>query len=269
MRVALVSWNPLIFAMSQVGQLLIETITHTDPEIRDRSVRALVADSNLSEKLEACAELEDFRRNSQNLYERVRASLFLSALFRFDIQDAAAIRQAGLIPYSGFMDLMERRYEPAIASFLETMKASGPDGTIASALARLRAERVPDSGRPGPPLRPELPGQPLDVPRRRCRRTSALDPSSIALARVGGIHCSRSWSKRRPVRLDLSHSGWSDIFFLGMDFPEGARVLNISVDLGVHGRDRSPPPDRVRAAGDHRTDPAPDQYRSERMQGRR
>ena len=44
------------------------------------------------------------------------------------------------------------------------------------------------------------------------------------------------------MRLDLSHSGWSDIFFLGMDYPEGARVLNISVDLGVHGRDDAPCP---------------------------
>src|SRR5206468_7239226 len=34
-------------------------------------------------------------------------------------------------------------------------------------------------------------------------------------------------------RMDLTHSGWSDIFFLGMDFPEGARVLNISIDLAV------------------------------------
>ena len=39
------------------------------------------------------------------------------------------------------------------------------------------------------------------------------------------------------MRMDLSHSAWSDIFFLGMDYPEGARVLNISIDLGVHGRD--------------------------------
>ncbi len=45
-----------------------------------------------------------------------------------------------------------------------------------------------------------------------------------------------------PVRMDLSHSGWSDIFFLGMDYPEGARVLNISVNLGVHGRDAEPQP---------------------------
>jgi hypothetical protein len=36
-----------------------------------------------------------------------------------------------------------------------------------------------------------------------------------------------------PVRMDLTHSGWSDIFFLGMDFPEGARVLNVSIDLSV------------------------------------
>src|SRR5271154_6399212 len=41
--------------------------------------------------------------------------------------------------------------------------------------------------------------------------------------------------ERTPVRMDLTHSGWSDIFFLGMDYPEGARVINVSVDLGVLG----------------------------------
>ena len=48
--------------------------------------------------------------------------------------------------------------------------------------------------------------------------------------------------ERTPVRMDLSHSAWSDIFFLGMDYPEGARVINISIDLGVHGRDAEPKP---------------------------
>ena len=42
--------------------------------------------------------------------------------------------------------------------------------------------------------------------------------------------------------MDLTHSAWSDIFFLGMDFPEGAKVLNVSVDLGVHGRDTAAAP---------------------------
>ena len=42
-----------------------------------------------------------------------------------------------------------------------------------------------------------------------------------------------------PVRMDLSHSGWSDIFFLGMDLPEMARVLNVSIDLAVRGSERA------------------------------
>ena len=39
--------------------------------------------------------------------------------------------------------------------------------------------------------------------------------------------------ERTPVRMDLSHSCWSDIFFLGMDYPEAARVINCSIDLAV------------------------------------
>ncbi len=42
--------------------------------------------------------------------------------------------------------------------------------------------------------------------------------------------------------MDLTHSAWSDIFFLGMDYPQGARVLNVSIDLAVRGRDAAPKP---------------------------
>ena len=243
MPVALVHGNPQIFAMSHVGQLLIETITHTDPAIRDRSVRELVAGTSLGEKIEACAQLEEYRRNCQNLYERVRASLFLSALYRFDIQDAPEIRQAGLIPFSGFMDLMERRYEPAIASFLEAMKASGPDGTIGQRRLRELTSRSA-----------------FQTLADQVRRSVRSCRGNRWMFRVGGADEHPLWIHPRlllreseeslfpilvektSVRLDLSHSGWSDIFFLGMDFPEGARVLNISVDLGVHGRDHTPVP---------------------------
>jgi galactokinase/mevalonate kinase-like predicted kinase len=45
-----------------------------------------------------------------------------------------------------------------------------------------------------------------------------------------------------PVRMDLTHSAWSDIFFLAMDYPEGARVLNISVDLAIRGSGQAPRP---------------------------
>ena len=48
--------------------------------------------------------------------------------------------------------------------------------------------------------------------------------------------------EKTPVRMDLSHSCWSDIFFLGMDYPEGARVINVSVDLGIFGQDQDVKP---------------------------
>ena len=168
--------------------------------------------------------------------------MFLSALYRFEIQDAVEIRQSGLIPFSGFMDLMERRYEPAIASFLETMKMSGPDGTIASALARAYEQSA------------------FQTLADQVRRSVRSCQGNRWMFRVGGADEHPLWIHPRlllreseeslfpilvektSVRLDLSHSGWSDIFFLGMDFPEGARVLNISVDLGVHGRDHAPIP---------------------------
>src|SRR5262252_5037188 len=122
--------------MSPVGQLLIETITHPDPVIRDRSLHELVATASLPEQLQACADLEQFRRTRSNLYERVRASLFLHALYRYDIQDSAEVPATGLIPFPGFQDLMERRYEQAIAAFLEAMRQGGPNGAICSALAQ-------------------------------------------------------------------------------------------------------------------------------------
>ncbi len=37
--------------------------------------------------------------------------------------------------------------------------------------------------------------------------------------------------------LSYQQSCWSDIFFLGMDYPEAARVVNCSVDLAVHQRE--------------------------------
>ena len=39
--------------------------------------------------------------------------------------------------------------------------------------------------------------------------------------------------EQTPVRLDFTHSGWSDIFFLAMERPDLAQVVNAAVDLRV------------------------------------
>jgi hypothetical protein len=226
--------------MAKLGQLLIETITQSDPEVRNRSIRDLAEGASLGEKLEACEEVERFRAEEQNLYERVRASLVLHALYRYNLQDEVTLEQSGLIPFDGFLDLMERRYEKAIATFRAAMNRERPNGAICSALAQTYEQ---------------IAFQTLaDQVRRSVRscqgnrwmfRVGQADehPLRIHPALLARDHDSSLFpilTERTPVRLDLSHSGWSDIFFLGMDFPEGARVLNISVDLGVHGRDAAP-----------------------------
>jgi hypothetical protein len=91
-------------------------------------------------------------------------------------------------------------------------------------------------------------GHPADQPLRiRPELLSHGDTDSTEGAyRVTSLHSQRLRGavlrERTPVRMDLSHSAWSDIFFLGMDFPEGARVLNVSIDLAVRGRDAEPRP---------------------------
>ncbi|MSR59422.1 MAG: UTP--glucose-1-phosphate uridylyltransferase [Planctomycetaceae bacterium] len=221
---------------------LIATITSSEPAVRDRALADLIVGLSTPQVLLTCDELEAFRRSSENLYERVRASMFLYALYRYRIQEAPEVAETGLIPFSGFEDLLGRRFEQAIAAFLATAGRDGLNSALASALAQAYeqvtyqtlADQVRRSVRGCAGNRwmfrvGHADEHPIRLDARLLERDPANGQFPILL-------------ERTPVRLDLSHSGWSDIFFLGMDYPEGARVLNISVDLGVHGRDAGPLP---------------------------
>ena len=134
------------------------------------------------------------------------------------------------IPFAGYSNLLKRRFEEAIDLFLAAQAARGPSAAISSALAagyrslafQTLADQVRRSVRS---VRGNQwmfrTGHPADYPLR-------LRPELLDGAPVFPI-----LRETTPVRMDLTHSGWSDIFFLGMDFPEGARVLNISIDLAV------------------------------------
>jgi galactokinase/mevalonate kinase-like predicted kinase len=221
---------------------VIETITSTDPLVRDRSLRELVANATTHEILTLCDELETLRRRTENLYERVRAAMFLHAIYRYRLQESADLPVTGLIPFEGFTDLLERRFEQAISAFLAAARDDGQNSALASALAhsyeqvayQTLADQVRRSVRSCPGNRWMFRvGQAAEHPIR-------VHPTLLERERDDGLF--PILCEKTPVRLDLSHSGWSDIFFLGMDYPEGARVLNISVDLGVHGRDARPLP---------------------------
>jgi len=220
---------------------LIEIITSPDANIRNRSLDSVCHAASLEQLMAACGELDDFRRHSDNLYERVRALFFLYAIHRFHLPLKPGISRRGLISFEGFKHLLHRRFAEAIEDFLSVQKAGGPSDPISSALAaayqRLAFQTLADQVRRsvrsvrGNQWMFRM-GHPADHPLR-------LRPELLQRNADGSHPILR---ERTPVRMDLSHSGWSDIFFLGMDFPEGARVLNVSIDLGVHGRDTAPRP---------------------------
>ena len=233
-----------------MSSALINIITATDPRVRDLSLDTVCHSMARDELLAECVALDAFRRTSDNLYARVRALFFLYAIHRFHLPDKLnpsgfpepdTFKIPALIPYDGYTHLLQRRFEEAINTFLTSQETHGPSDAISSALAeayhRLGFQTLADQVRRSVrSVRGNQwmfrTGHPMDHPLRiqpelRRRTTDGLFPI---------LH------ETTPVRMDLSHSGWSDIFFLGMDYPEGARVLNVSIDLAVHGRDPTPKP---------------------------
>ena len=219
---------------------LVRIITATAPEERNRALDSFCLGAPAAALLAECEALDELRRSSPNLYERVRALFFLAAIHRFHLPGREGVAETALLPYSGYAHLLARRYEEAIRAFQAAQEADGPSAPVSSALAaayrglafQTLADQVRRSVRA---VRGNQwmfrAGHPGDYPLR-------VRPE--LLRREGGLF--PVLRETTPVRMDLSHSGWSDIFFLGMDFPEGARVLNISIDLCIHGHGEPAPP---------------------------
>lgn len=222
-------------------QSIVDTILSEDPETRDRSLDSMCRNMERDELLTVCEQLESFRRGTDNLYHRVRALFYLYAIHRFHLPEQLVGKECGSIPFSGFERLLGRRFQEAIRDFLREQQTSGPSITLSSALAtayhQLAFQTLADQVRKS--VRTVKgnqwmfrTGHPADLPLsvHRDLLGSELDGRFPVLR------------ERTSVRMDFSHSGWSDIFFLGMDFPEGARVINASVDLAVRGKHSEPEP---------------------------
>lgn len=221
---------------------LIEIILSEDETTRNQSLDSVCRGVSLDDLIAHADALDQFRRQADNLYHRVRSLFFLSAIYRYHLPRLLKATQSGKIPFDGYEHLLSRRFVEAIESFLHVQTTEGPSDALSSALAeayhqvgfQTLADQVRRSVRTvrGNQWMFRL-GHPADHPLRIRQELLTGDPTNGAMPLLREV---------TSVRMDFSHSAWSDIFFLGMDFPEGARVLNASVDLGVRGRDRHPKP---------------------------
>jgi len=221
---------------------LIDLISSEDADIRDQPAVELAQSMPVAELLTQLKDLEDFRLSTSNLYHRVRAAVIQHAVYRFVLQECDSLPSDGRIDEHAYKDYLNRRFEESISQWLKLSNQNGLDRTTASCLAAAYAQSafatLADQVRRS--VR-QCPGNKWMF-RVGSAEEHPLRLSPSLLKRDGATGLYPIMTERTPVRMDLSHSGWSDIFFLGMDYPEGARVINISVDLGVHGRDKSPIP---------------------------
>ena len=223
---------------------LVRIITSEDPEVRNQPLDAFCRDASMHALFGECMALDKFRRESDNLYERVRALFFLYAIHRFHLPKLFETYSSGYIPWEGVSHMLKRRFEEALEIFLAQQALQGPSNALSSALAvgyhRLAFQTLADQVRrsvrsvKGNQWMFRV-GHPDDQPLRVRPELYRRDSEDALFPII---------QEQTPVRMDLTHSGWSDIFFLGMDFPEGARVLNISIDLSVraNGEQESPAP---------------------------
>ena len=198
--------------------MLVSLITAEDPATRDRSLAEACVSLDAKGLLQACFALDAFRRTSENLYHRVRAIFFLQAIHRFHLPEKLSTSDTGSIPFDGYENLLGRHFEEAIEVFLRVQDQEGPSDGICSALAsayhqlafQTLADQVRKSVRTvrGNQWMFRM-GHPADHPLRIRHELLEQDEHRFP------ILCERT-----PVRMDLTHSAWSDIFFLGMDFPQ-------------------------------------------------
>jgi len=212
---------------------LVEIIQSDVPAIRNAALDEYCAGLSIRELLQACQALEHMRKTSDNLYERVRALFFLHAIHRYYLPLQGDFNRKGKIPFIGFEHLLQRRFEESIEVFLGQQEIHGSNEALSSALAeayrKLAFQTLADQVKQS--VRSTFgnqwmfrTGHPEDHPLRVRTPLLEKDPNYMLYPIVH--ECT-------PVRMDISHSGWSDIFFLGMDYPEGANVCNISIDLSI------------------------------------
>ena len=221
---------------------LVDVIVSEDDAVRNQSLDSICDGATLEELLSHCAALDGFWRQTDNLYHRVRALFFLFSIHRFLLPPHYGAEFSGNIPFTAYQHLLERRFTEAIDELLESQASNGPCDGLSSALAsgyyelgfQTLADQVRKSVRT---VRGNQwmfrTGHPADHPLRFRKEL---------LKKQSGEASYPMLKETTAVRMDFTHSAWSDIFFLGMDFPSGAKVINASVNLGVMGRDDHPRP---------------------------
>ena len=113
---------------------LIGIITAAAADRRNRPLDGFSAQASVAQLVAEAAALDRFRRESDNLYERVRAEFFLYSIHRFHLPYKAGVPAGKPAPPAALDHILQRRFHEAIDTVL-AFSAAGPTAALSSALA--------------------------------------------------------------------------------------------------------------------------------------
>ncbi len=189
-----------------MASLLVDTITSSDPSIRNRPLDELCSGLSLQQLLAECAALEEFRHRSGNLYERVRALFFLYAVHRFHVPGASG----GAFPWTDSLPWLRASPGTAVRRGDQRISRSsgtgrGQRGNIQCIGRGLSPSGVSNVGRSGTAQRQVRPRKSVDVQSGAPVRPAASHPAGDADADTGwALSC----SSRGHAREDGSEPQW-------------------------------------------------------------
>jgi hypothetical protein len=223
-----------------VKNRLLEILNAETSPLRDLSLKDACDGASTAQLLDACATLDSAWRHEENLYRRVRTLLFLSSMQRFSLPASCGLPAQGTMPSQAVELLNQRRFADSIDCCLAHQLRDGPSEALGSILAAAYRALAFDT------LAQQVRNSVQSVAGNRWmfeHSDGRTHPHAVRPELLQGSRLIES----TPVRMDFSHSAWSDIFFLAMDAPEAARVLNVSIDLAVrrptgNGETPTPPP---------------------------
>ena len=115
---------------------LVQIIQSQDDTIRNQSLDLVCAEATFDQLMSNIDALDKFWRQTENLYHRVRALFFLSAIHRFHLPRHFDHRANGNIPFNSYQHLLGRRFVEAIDSLLLSQTELGPSDALSSALSQ-------------------------------------------------------------------------------------------------------------------------------------
>ena len=207
---------------------LLEIIQSTKEDVRNISLDDYCQSKNREELYQECLELDTFRRfSTENLYQQVRALFFLHAIYRYHLPNhpttttTPTTTSDEIIPYKGYQAMLDRKFEDAIDLFLQFphKHTYAMESSLAKCYYELGFQTLANQ------VKQSVQSHPGNA------WMFTTSTHEYPLKWVVPTH--QTLQECTPVRMDVSHCGWSDIFFLGMDYPQGARVLNISIDVST------------------------------------